>query len=91
MRSVYAHFPINCVTSEANSVIEIRNFLGEKYVRKIIMRPGVTVENSKNKDELLIQGNDLEEVSLSGRCKSLHQGNAWSKHTIAKIIICLLS
>ena len=65
MRSVYAHFPINCVTSEANSVIEIRNFLGEKYVRKIVMRPGVTVENSKNKDELLIQGNDLEEVSLS--------------------------
>merc|ERR1712071_372942 len=46
MRTVYAHFPINCVTSENNSVIEIRNFLGEKFIRKVRMSKGVAVVNS---------------------------------------------
>nr|CAG4645816.1 EOG090X0DNU [Lynceus sp. MCZ IZ 141354] len=66
MRTVYAHFPINCTTSEQNSVIEIRNFLGEKFIRKVKMMPGVTVVNSTaQKDELVLQGNDLESVSQS--------------------------
>nr|CAG4641204.1 EOG090X0DNU [Eulimnadia texana] len=66
MRTVYAHFPINCVTSEKNTVVEIRNFLGEKFIRKVNMMPGVTVVNSTaQKDELIIQGNDLEAVSQS--------------------------
>ncbi|KAI8422598.1 hypothetical protein MSG28_006385 [Choristoneura fumiferana] len=66
MRAVYAHFPINCVTTENNSVIEIRNFLGEKYIRRVKMAAGVTVINSpKQKDELIIEGNSLEDVSSS--------------------------
>lgn len=66
MRAVYAHFPINCVTIEGNTVIEIRNFLGEKYIRRVKMAPGVTVVNSaKQKDELVIEGNSLEDVSSS--------------------------
>lgn len=66
MRAVYAHFPINCVTTEGNSIIEIRNFLGEKYIRRVKMAPGVTVVNSpKQKDELIIEGNSLEDVSSS--------------------------
>lgn len=69
MRAVYAHFPINCVTTESNTVIEIRNFLGEKYIRRVKMAPGVTVSNSaKQKDELIIEGNSLEDVSRSGKC-----------------------
>jgi large subunit ribosomal protein L9e len=32
MRFVYAHFPINASITNANSAIEIRNFLGEKKV-----------------------------------------------------------
>lgn len=66
MRAVYAHFPINCVTSENNTVIEIRNFLGEKYIRRVKMAPGVTVVNSTaQKDELIVEGNDIEAVSGS--------------------------
>ncbi|KAJ1526781.1 hypothetical protein ONE63_008354 [Megalurothrips usitatus] len=66
MRAVYAHFPINCVSSEGNTLLEIRNFLGEKYIRKVQMEKGVTVVNStKQKDELLIQGNDIQAVSQS--------------------------
>lgn len=67
MRAVYAHFPINCVTSENNTIIEIRNFLGEKFIRKVKMMKGVTVINSPaQKDELVLQGNDIEAVSQSG-------------------------
>lgn len=69
MRAVYAHFPINCVTTENNSVIEVRNFLGEKYIRRVKMAPGVTVTNSiKQKDELIVEGNSIEDVSRSGEC-----------------------
>ncbi|KAK3168815.1 60S ribosomal protein L9B [Lepraria neglecta] len=70
MRYVYAHFPIN-VNLEKNSEtglweLEIRNFIGEKIVRRVTMLPGVDVEASKNmKDELQLTGNSLENVSQS--------------------------
>merc|ERR1712071_130747 len=66
MRTVYAHFPINCVTSEKNTVVEIRNFVGEKLIRKVRMSKGVAVVNSTaQKDELILSGNDIEAVSQS--------------------------
>merc|ERR1712210_285654 len=66
MRAVYAHFPINCAISEGGSLVEVRNFLGEKFVRKVRMHDGVKCENSKEqKDELLLTGNSLEAVSQS--------------------------
>merc|ERR1711915_736902 len=66
MRAVYAHFPINCVISNNGATVEIRNFLGEKYIRKVTMEPGVTIAASpKQKDEFIVEGNDIERVSLS--------------------------
>ncbi|KXX79591.1 hypothetical protein MMYC01_203019 [Madurella mycetomatis] len=70
MRYVYAHFPIN-VNVEKNAEtgnweVEIRNFIGEKIVRRVAMAPGVDVEISKTqKDELILSGNSLEAVSQS--------------------------
>ena len=66
MRAVYAHFPINCAISEGGTLVEIRNFLGEKYIRRVRMHDGVKCENSKEqKDELILSGNSVEAVSQS--------------------------
>lgn len=66
MRYVYAHFPINVniIEKDGNNFVEIRNFLGEKKVRLVKIFDGVTIEQSANqKDELVISGNSLEDVS----------------------------
>ncbi|KAH9844238.1 60S ribosomal protein L9 [Rhodofomes roseus] len=66
MRSVYAHFPINCIIQDSGKAVEIRNFLGEKLVRHVNMLDGVTVLESKaQKDELILEGNDVQNVSQS--------------------------
>jgi len=66
MRLVYAHFPINVNIEDKGTRVEIRNFLGEKRVRDVKMLPGVTIKRSDAvKDELILQGNDIENVSRS--------------------------
>lgn len=75
MRTVYAHFPINAIIPADGQSVEIRNFLGEKTVRHVNMLSGVTVSESKaQKDELILIGNDIDNVSQSaasiqGICK----------------------
>ena len=64
MRFVYSHFPINVNLS--GNVVEIRNFLGEKRVRKVEMLPGVKYVRSANvKDEICLSGIDIAAVSLT--------------------------
>ena len=66
MRLVYAHFPINTSIVQDGKVLEIRNFLGEKVVRKVPMQPGVSISRSeKIKDQLELTGASLENVALT--------------------------
>ncbi|XP_065058979.1 large ribosomal subunit protein uL6-like [Rhopilema esculentum] len=64
MKSVYAHFPINISISNDGKVAEIRNFLGENVTRVVEMRSGVVCKQGA-KDEIILEGNDLELVSQS--------------------------
>ncbi|AYO42905.1 60S ribosomal protein L9 [Malassezia restricta CBS 7877] len=66
MRAVYAHFPINLILAGDSKSVEIRNFLGEKRVRRVEMADGVTIKDDKNqKDQVLVEGNDIDAVSQS--------------------------
>jgi large subunit ribosomal protein L9e len=64
MRFVYSHFPIN--VTQAGNAVEIRNFLGEKRVRKVELMPGVKyVRTADVKDQIELSGNDIAMVSLT--------------------------
>lgn len=66
MRYVYAHFPINVniIEEDGQKYVEIRNFLGEKRVRKVKVVDGVeAAQSTTQKDELVLTGNSLEDVS----------------------------
>lgn len=64
MRFVYSHFPINVTESGGN--VEIRNFLGERRVRKVALPEGVTYVRSEDvKDQIELSGNDIVAVSLT--------------------------
>jgi len=68
MRLVYAHFPINVTPNKDGSLLEIKNYLGEKMSRNVPMLEGVKVARSENvKDEITLTGNSLELVSQSGK------------------------
>mmetsp|Transcript_5891 Transcript_5891/g.12133 ORF Transcript_5891/g.12133 Transcript_5891/m.12133 type:complete len:156 (+) Transcript_5891:417-884(+) len=64
MRFVYSHFPINVTQSGDN--IEIRNFLGERRVRKVPLPTGVEYVRSEDvKDQIELSGIDIVAVSLT--------------------------
>lgn len=72
MRLVYAHFPINANIVSNGDGIELRNFLGEKRVRKIPALDGCKIVRSNDvKDELIITGNNIENVSRT--CALINQ------------------
>merc|ERR1711964_462831 len=66
LRLVYAHFPINFTVTNGGKSCEIRNFLGEKRVRKIDMLGDTNViKSTDTKDEIQIEGIDIDLVGRS--------------------------
>jgi large subunit ribosomal protein L9e len=67
MKMVYAHFPIGVKITPDNKTVEIRNFLGEKIVRRVTARGDDTTFSTDNKEKetLIVTGNDIESVSQS--------------------------
>merc|ERR1719231_604921 len=66
MRLVYAHFSINANITNGGKTVEIRNYLGEKFVRVVNLLPGTLIEKSASvKDELVLTGPDIDLVSRS--------------------------
>mmetsp|Transcript_13785 Transcript_13785/g.34641 ORF Transcript_13785/g.34641 Transcript_13785/m.34641 type:complete len:198 (-) Transcript_13785:91-684(-) len=64
MRFVYSHFPINVTQTGDN--VEIRNFLGERRVRKVPLPAGVSYVRSEDvKDQIELSGIDIVAVSIT--------------------------
>jgi large subunit ribosomal protein L9e len=87
MRFCYAHFPINvaAVKKDDKEVIEIRNFLGEKNVRRVNLLEGVTyVRNADVKDQIELSGIDITKVSLA--CAQISQSTSVKNKDIRKFL-----
>mmetsp|Transcript_5452 Transcript_5452/g.11857 ORF Transcript_5452/g.11857 Transcript_5452/m.11857 type:complete len:145 (-) Transcript_5452:89-523(-) len=83
MRFVYSHFPINVTLS--GDTVEIRNFLGEKRVRKVKLLDGVSYTRSADvKDQIELTGNDIANVSLT--CAQIQQSTNVRKKDLRKFL-----
>ena len=51
MRYAYAHFPIQANILSGNKTIEIKNFIGERLVRKINAKEGVTITRKEEEKD----------------------------------------
>ena len=72
MRLVHAHFPINVVIPKDGSSITVKNFLGGKQDKLIMMQGGTKVYNSADvKGELIFDG--IDNAALSQCCSKVKQ------------------
>jgi large subunit ribosomal protein L9e len=66
MRFVYAHFPINVNYDEKSHTVEVRNFLGEKRVRRVKLPAEVKYTRTADvKDQIELEANDIIKVSTA--------------------------
>merc|ERR1719387_8793 len=84
VRLAYSHFPINVTIEGGGKYCEIRNFLGEKIVRRIDMLGDTKVSKTDTKDEIQVEGTDIELVGRS--CALINQSCAVKKKDIRKFL-----
>lgn len=87
MRFCYAHFPINVTSVKEGGcdIVEIRNFLGEKKVRRVKLMDGVSYFRTPDvKDQIEISGIDISKVSLS--CAQICQSTSVKNKDIRKFL-----
>jgi large subunit ribosomal protein L9e len=87
MRFCYAHFPINVTGVKENNkdIVEIRNFLGEKKVRRVELMEGVKYFRTADvKDQIEISGIDINKVSLA--CARISQSTMVRNKDIRKFL-----
>merc|ERR1712100_673645 len=66
MRLVYNHFPIQAIIEDSGSLLKLKNFLGEDRVRVVKFPEGTKcAKGTELKDELIISGNSIDDVSQS--------------------------
>ena len=83
MRFVYAHFPINVLFEKGT--VEIRNFLGEKRVRRVKLSEGTEfVRTSDVKDQIELSGIDILKVSQD--CANIQQATLVRNKDIRKFL-----
>ena len=83
MRFCYAHFPINVTCAQDH--VEIRNFLGEKKVRRVKLIEGVKYFRSPDvKDQIELSGIDISKVSLT--CAQIQQATKVRNKDIRKFL-----
>lgn len=61
LKSVYSHFPTSLAVK--GNKVEIQNFMGERYPRKIDLPEGVQAKVED--DDLVVTGSDKEKVGLA--------------------------
>merc|ERR1712216_315092 len=85
MRLVYSHFPINMTIVDNGKGCEIRNYLGEKNVRKIkVLGDSILTKSGDVKDEIFVEGSDIEHVGRS--CALINQAALCRDKDIRKFL-----
>eukprot|EP01015_Nassula_variabilis_P007735 TRINITY_DN15_c0_g1_i4.p1 TRINITY_DN15_c0_g1~~TRINITY_DN15_c0_g1_i4.p1 ORF type:complete len:215 (-),score=57.05 TRINITY_DN15_c0_g1_i4:124-768(-) len=85
MKQANRHFPIHTLLANDGKSLEIKNFLGEKIVRKITFLPGVTAyKKEETKDEITLIGTDINNVSLS--CALINQSMTVGRKDMRKFL-----
>merc|ERR1712167_194416 len=85
MKMVYAHFPTNAQIASNGKEVDIVNFIGQKVKFNVKALDGVKIERDpKENTQLLINGNDIENVSRT--CALISQSCAVKKKDIRKFL-----
>ena len=80
MRFAYSHFPINVSVSDDGKTLSVRNYLGERLCRTVVVPEGVTAfrtPNTEQKDQLELTGNDINAL---GRAAALVNQSCLAKN-----------